>query len=171
MGPPTWPAATPSGRLRRAGKLFSHVAQHDVQCATARPPPTALRSVVAPRGPPFESTLPARRRRVVGRASPPTKALAARSLCFRTCGQTSVGSPISVPLNRAAPHASLPAKLVAEGSGLFGRVSKRGTRAAPRHSASGRMTAPGASPPTHRLRAMIGSSSAQCYRCNIKAVV
>src|SRR5690606_27668137 len=63
-----------------------------------------------------------------------------------------------------APHASLPAKLVASRLRNVWRASKRGTRAAPRHSASGRMTAPGALPPTLRLRATIGPPLRSNYR-------
>lgn len=102
-GAPTWPAAPPSGRLRRAGKVLSHVAQYYVQSATAGPPPhlPSRGQPWPPRGPTFESPLPARLMAGGGRASPPTEALAARRK-LRACVQTSVGSPTSVPLDWAS---------------------------------------------------------------------
>ena len=120
--------------------------------ATADPPPTARkRAAVAPSGSSLKSPLPARLQRVGGRASPPTEALAARSLCFRACGQTSVGSPTSCT-GRGGPPRFDPPHPRRQWPLIVGRVSTRGTWVAPRTPRPWRVVGPPGYAPSPRFR-------------------
>lgn len=102
MGPPTWPTATPSGRLRRAGKALFHVAQCFALGATVEPLPNCPAVSRGPARSNFPKHL-ARPPAAVGRPGfAPNRGFGRSFASLPACGQTSVGSPTSMLLDRAS---------------------------------------------------------------------
>src|SRR5690606_30605657 len=80
----------------------------------------------------FQSTLPARLQRGEAGLRPQLRLWPLVRFTTGLASKPQSAPPPACRWTGLAPHASLPAKLVAVGSGLFWWGSKRGTRAAPR---------------------------------------